>query len=237
MQVLESGVQEPALPRRRFLGSAMAIGAGAAIGTTLSYPATNVSLAAGRRDLVHDELVRQLKDGVRALRGAQPGEAARRLASTARILAEHYTATGLDADIQRKASAAVRRDGREALLRREFDGATLAAEAKAFGIDIPVKPEPFDRQARERALSALLSKGVSPAMREAAEALERIAPHLDRRGVVAVSARQSGCPDLTAQLFFLEFVALTSCLWNPIACAGFQGAYWGLKLAIYLAGC
>jgi hypothetical protein len=56
--------------------------------------------------------------------------------------------------------------------------------------------------------------------------------------VTTVAARDAqACPNLNAQLLFLEFVAITSCFWNPIACAGFQGAYWGLKLSIYLAGC
>ena len=232
MQAVQSNVS-----RRRFVESALAVGAGATIGTTVSFPAAGVPLTAGGQDLVHGELVRQLRAGVRALRGPRPGEAARALASTARVLAEHYQAIGLDRDIQRKAEAAVRREGREAVLRREADAAMLAAEAKSLGIDIVLPREPFDRQSRERALSAMLSVGVSPAMREAADALERIAPHLDRTAISTVSARQSGCPDLTAQLHFLEFVAMASCLWNPIACAGFQGAYWGLKFSIWAAGC
>lgn len=225
------------MSRRRFVGSALAVGAGATIGATMSFPAASGSLVAGARDVVHDELARQLRAGVRALRGPRPGEAARALASTARVLAEHYQAIGLDRDIRKKAAAAVRREGREAVLRRDSDPAMLRAEARALGIDIVLPREPFDRQARERALSAMLSGGVSPAMREAAEALERIAPHLDRSGIATVAARQGGCPDLSAQLYFMEFVAMASCLWNPIACAGFQGAYWGLKFAIWMAGC
>jgi hypothetical protein len=84
----------------------------------------------------------------------------------------------------------------------------------------------------------MLKQGASPALLAAADALERLAPALERGGVTTVAARDAeACPNLTAQLLFLEFVAITSCFWNPIACAGFQGAYWGLKAAIYLAGC
>ena len=84
----------------------------------------------------------------------------------------------------------------------------------------------------------MLKQGASPALLAAADALERLAPALERGGGGdGRGARVEACPNLNAQLLFLEFVAITSCFWNPIACAGFQGAYWGLKLSIYLAGC
>ena len=46
MQAIESVVRDRALARRRFLGSAVALGAGTAIGTTLSFPTPGVPLAA-----------------------------------------------------------------------------------------------------------------------------------------------------------------------------------------------
>ena len=188
-------------------------------------------------DLVHDELVRQMKHGVRALRGPRGGEAAKRLAATTRVLAAHQQAGG-DAELRRRLQAAVRRDGREAVLRAEANPRMLAAEAREFGFDLPPIAEPFDRKARERALDTMLKQGASPAPLAAADALERLAPALERGAVAMVAARDAeACPNLNAQLLFLEFVAITSCFWNPIACAGFQGAYWGLKLSIYLAGC
>ena len=122
MQAVEFNVS-----RRRLLGSALVLGAGATIGSTLSFPSLGVPLAAaGRPDLVHDELIRQLKDGVRALRGARPGEAARGVAAVLRLLAAHYQATGVDADVQKRLRAAIARDGRDAVLRWEADPATLA---------------------------------------------------------------------------------------------------------------
>jgi hypothetical protein len=154
-----------------------------------------------------------------------------------RVLAAHQQAGG-DAELRRRLQAAVRRDGREALLRAEADPGMLAAEAREFGFTQPPTAEPFDRRVRERALDTMLKQGASPAMLAAADALERVAPALERGAVATVAAREAeACPNLTAQLLFLEFVAITSCFWNPIACAGFQGAYWGLKAAIYLAGC
>jgi len=239
---MESVVQDGAVARRRFLRSAVTLGAGTAIGATLSSPSMAVTAAHGEgSDIVHAELVRQLKDGVRALRGPRPGEAARRLAATARVLAAHQA--GGDADLQRRLQAAIRRDGRDALLRAEANPAMLAAEAREFGFDRVPPAEPFDLAARERALDALLKNGASPALRSAADALDRLARTLERGAVTAVAARDdeidaaAGCPNLSAALLALELIAITSCLLNPILCAGFQGLYWGLKLAIYMAGC
>ena len=168
MQAMESVVRDGALARRRFLRSAVTLGAGTAIGATLSPPSSALTAAAhgGGSDVVHAEIVRQLKDGVRALRGPRPGEAARRLAATARLLAAHQAAG--DADLQRRLQAAIRRDGREALLRAEADPAMLAAEAREFGFERVPAAEPFDRAARERALDALLTHGASPARGSAA---------------------------------------------------------------------
>jgi hypothetical protein len=68
-------------------------------------------------------------------------------------------------------------------------------------------------------------------MAEASKAFDQLAPYLDRLPVSAVSA-QTSCPDLTYQLYMLEYLAVAMCFWNIIACAGFQGAYWGLRVAI-----
>jgi hypothetical protein len=213
MQAMESVGQDRALARRRFLGSAVTLGAGTAIGATLSSPSLAVTAAA---------------------RGGG--------SDTARVLSAHQAAG--DADLRRRLQAAIRRDGREALLHAAANPAMLAAEAREFGFDRVPPAEPFDRVARERALDALLKHGASPALRSAADALERLAPTLERGAVTMVAARDgeevdaaAGCPNLSAALLALELIAITACLINPILCAGFQGMYWGLKLAIYLAGC
>jgi hypothetical protein len=228
---------ELTIPRRRFIGSAVALGAGAAIGTTMSFPAGGVPLAAaGRQDLVHEELIRQLKDGVHALRGARPGEAARGLAATLRLLAAHYQANGVDDDLKKRLRAAIARGGREAVLRWEADAAMRAAEAREFGVaDIPLPREPFNAAERERALDALLTHGATPALLAAASELARLAPQLDRMPVSPVVRRQ--CSGATGMAYSLEFIAMASCLVNPILCAGFGGAYFGLKLSLYYFGC
>ena len=234
MQAVESNVS-----RRRLLGSALTLGAGTAIGATMSFPAVGVPLtAAGRQDLVHDELIRQLKEGVHGLQGARPGEAARSVAATLRVLTAHYRAIGADEQFKTGLRTAIAREGRDAVLRWEMDAATLAAEARNFGVTVPVPREPFNLAERERALEAMLAGGATSALLSAATHLERVAPQLDRMGSLPVARRQSGaCYTANGWAFSLEMLALTSCLINPILCAGFGGAYFGYKISLYLVGC
>jgi len=232
MQAVESNVS-----RRRLLGSALTLGAGAAIGSTVSFPSAGAALAAaGRQDLVHEELIRQMKDGVRALRGPRPGEAARNVAATLRVLAAHYQSAGVDAQVKARLRTEIARDGRDAVLRWEADPAMRAAEARELGAaDVPLIHEPFNLPERERALEAMLARGATPALLEAAAQLTRLAPDLDRLGTTPVARRQ--CSGATGMAYSLEFIALASCLVNPILCAGFGGAYFGLKLSLYMFGC
>jgi len=225
------------LARRRFLGSAVTLGAGATIGTTLSFPAIDTPLvAAGGQDLVHDELIRQLKVGVHALRRERPGEAARSVAATLRLLAAHYQANGVDAAVKTRLRAAMTRDGRDAVLRWEADAAMRGAEAREYGVaDLALPREPFNLPERERALEAMLARGVTPALLAAAAELTRLAPQLDRASVTPVAARQ--CSSATGMVLSIEYIALASCLLNPILCAGFTGAYFGLKVSMWYFGC
>jgi hypothetical protein len=125
--------------RRRLLGSALTLGAGAAIGSTVSFPSIGVPLtAAGRKDLVHDELIRQLKTGVRGMGGERPAEAARTVAGILRILAAHYQSTDQDARFKTRLREAVARHGRDAVLRWEREATMLAAEAREFGVATPL---------------------------------------------------------------------------------------------------
>src|SRR5436190_8337588 len=153
MQAVESNVS-----RRRVLGSALTLGAGAAIGSTMSFPSSGAALAAaGRQDLVHDELIRQMKESVRALREGSPGAAARSLAATLRVLAAHYQSAGVDTQVKNGLQTAIARDGRDAVLRWEAGAAMRAAEARDFGVaDLALPREPFNLAERERALDALL---------------------------------------------------------------------------------
>ncbi|HEV8394718.1 MAG TPA: hypothetical protein VGQ37_10615 [Vicinamibacterales bacterium] len=237
MQVKEYGGQDRALARRRFLGSAVALGAGAAIGATVSFPSLDAPLAAAsRQDLVHDELIRQLTQSVRALRGARPAEAARSTAATLRLLAPHYHASGVDADVQKRLRAAIARDGRDAVLRWQASAARRAAEASRFGVvDLALPGEPFNLPERERALDAMLARGVTPALLAVAAELSRLAPDLDRATVTPITRRQ--CPDAHGMAYGLEFVALAAASLKPILGTGFDGAYFGLRVSLWYTGC
>jgi hypothetical protein len=233
---MESVGQEQALPRRRFLGSAAALGAGTAIGATMSFPALEMPLmAASRRDLVHDELIRQLKTGVRELQGARPGEAARAVASTLRVLAVHYQASGVDEQFKKGLRAAIARKGRDAVLRLEPDAAMLASEARSFGATAPPPREPFNLAERERALDQILQRGCTPALLAAAAEISRRASQLDRMSLTPIAARQ--CGSTSGMVLSVEFIAAAGCLVNPILCAGFMGALLGLKFGLWMAGC
>jgi len=237
MQARESDGRDRALARRRFLGSAAVLGAGAAIGTTLSFPSMDAPLvAASRQDLVHDELIRQLTQSVRALRGGRPGEAARSTAATLRLLARHYHAGGVDGDVQKRLRAAIARNGRDAVLRWEADAATRAAEARRFGVaDLALPREPFNLAERERTLDAMVARGVTPALLAAAAELTRLAPELDHAGVTPIARRQ--CSGVQGMAYSLEFVAQAAAYLKPILGTGFDGAYFGLKVSLWYSGC
>lgn len=232
MQAVESNVS-----RRRLLGSVLTLGAGAAIGSTVSFPSPGVVLtAAPREDLVHEELIAQLKDGVRALRRGRPAEAARSVAGTLRLLAAHYQASGVDTQFKVRLRSAIVRDGRDAVLRWEADAAAHAAEARDYGVaDLALTRAPLNLGERERALDAMLARGVTSALLGAAAELARLAPDLDRVSLTPVARRQ--CGDAHGGAASLEFVSVTACRLHPRFCRGFSGAYLGLELGRYLSGC
>jgi hypothetical protein len=77
----------------------------------------------------------------------------------------------------------------------------------------------------------MLKHGCTNALLATAAELTRLAPQLDRMGTTPIARRQ--CSGAEGMAYSLEFVALASCLVNPILCAGFGGAYFGLKLSLY----
>jgi hypothetical protein len=111
----------------------------------------------------------------------------------------------------------------------------FAAEARNFGVTVPLPRDAFNLAERERALDGMLKRGSTPALLAAAAELTRLVPELERGGVTPIARRQ--CSSAQAMASALEFIALASCLVNPTLCAGFGGAYFGLKLSRYMIGC
>jgi hypothetical protein len=233
----EGVVHVEAVRRRRFIGSALTLGAGAAIGGSISFPSAGGVLAAEASNSVETEFLRQLHDGVRRLRGDKPGEAARKVASATRFLAAYYRGNGTDAAFTRRIQVLVRREGRSAFLRKEVDASMLTGELKKYGFAGPYLPEPADPARRSRVLAEMESKGVTGLMETAAAEFERLAAYLDARPALAPVAWRQQCPDLRAQLLFIEFIAAAACMVNPIFCAVFAGLLAGLKIALYMTGC
>ena len=56
-----------------------------------------VTIKVGVSEAAIETAIGPMRDGVRALRGAKPGEAARTVAATLRVLAAYYQASGVDA--------------------------------------------------------------------------------------------------------------------------------------------
>jgi hypothetical protein len=69
----------------------------------------------------------------------------------------------------------------------------------------------------------------------AAAEISRRASQLDRMGLTPIAARQ--CPNTGGMVLTVEFIAAAGCLVSPILCAGFMGAFFGLKLGLWVAGC
>jgi len=159
------------------------------------------------------------------------------VASTVLVAAAHCRSQQMDATVKRQLQAMIRREGRDAVLRKELDPAMLAAEARVFGVDGLPAPPVVDLAHRAKVLDAVLAGGITPFLTAAAADFERLAEALDRLPIAAVNARQDRCPDLTAQILTLEAISMISCLINPILCAYFGGMLFGLKASLWLYGC
>src|SRR5687768_5999155 len=108
--------------RRVFIGSAAALGSAAAVGGALLFTSSDGHVHASQRgadDPVSRALRKQMQDAVKALHSnSRQGEAARKLASTLRLVVAHGTATGMDAAVKSTLRAQIRSRGRDAVLVR-----------------------------------------------------------------------------------------------------------------------
>jgi hypothetical protein len=228
---------QPHVGRRAFLGSAGVIGAGSAI--ALRFAPFQEEVNAQAHDLVDKELRRQLREAVIGLRGTRRGEAARKLASTLRVVAAAYASNGTETTFKTKLRAMIRRDGKDALLLRDIDPRALAAELKEYGVTALPPVSPPDYALRAQTLDRLAAQGLSPQILVVAELFERIAEDVDAGPTMLVSARRTGgqCPDLQIQIAIIEVMMIAACLINPITCAIFSGMYAGLRLSLAIFGC
>lgn len=201
--------------RRMMLGSMVAVaGSGSAaflLQTRGITAAQAPSLDGGSSDAVLGEVRRQMKD---ALRGVHDGsaEALRRGASLARVWAAQIQTRTTDRDLQALAAAAVRQEGRTAILETPINHKEMESQLRAFGLtDIEIAQldlhAPPDPQARASALDRLLAGGITPVVDRAVSLLTSTAERIEARGGLRPIAAFVGyCDDLclVGDLFKME---------------------------------
>lgn len=203
--------------RRMFLGSAAAAGVGAAVGGPFFLPTIDMH-AQGHAptDPVLTELSAQLLATVRAVRSGRgkAGEHARMLAANIRLLNAHGVGAQADARLRRR----LRDEGRDALLARELDLDTLAAEMQAVGVE-RVPPLSATYADRARVLDLTIKNGMAPTLAALGVAFEQIAPALDRQPLTAVASRQdSDCWEWLQHLTGVEGLMWQWCVLDPATC-------------------
>jgi hypothetical protein len=233
--------------RRVFIGSAAALGS-AAVGSTLLFTSSDGHVHAAQRgadDPVSRALRTQMQEAVKALHSsARPGEAARKLASTLRLVVAHGTATGLDASLKATLRAQIRSRGRDAVLLSEIPEAKLAVELREFGVPAPPRG-PIDYAARNRALNDLQANGLTPRLLAAAAFFDSVSEQLDGAAIlrpVALRKDSVNCADIAAVKNGLSDYMGIVCAFawmGPAAadlCFAAAGAYGG-AYAAYLLIC
>jgi hypothetical protein len=155
--------------------------------------------AGATQDPIFNQLLADMKGAVRALSKSNSAEQTRRLASSLRLLSVWGTTNRIDTQVKETLRAAVTREGRDALLRREVDQAMFRAESRQFGFDgtsvVPLPAIPVvDYATKQRFVDDLVANGVTAHWSALADILEVAATSLDRR-----AALRSGNATLVAQ--------------------------------------
>ena len=226
--------------RRTFLGSAAAAGVGAAIGGPLlfpTFPARTHAQGHIETDPVMAELQKQLTETMIAIRKGvgRAGEHARSIAASIRLLNAHGFAATADVQLRQL----VNQEGREALLARQIEPATVAAELKVIGVTrVPVFSAGYSDHAQM--LDATVTQGMTATLATISAGFDRIAPVLDRHATTTLlAARQDfdDCWDWLVFLTSLESVAWEWCVLNFASCWLFLWFYWAWASFMCALGC
>jgi hypothetical protein len=251
--------------RRAFFGSAATIGLGSAAGGALIFQGSVGAQNRRQVDPVFDELRKELRASLRAMRDQTGGEAARRLALTLRISAAHARSSGADDQLKRALRRGLQREGRDAVLFHEMDQAMLAAETKAIGVVLPPLVLAPDPALRGQVLDAMLESGFTPLLTSAAARFDRVSRVLDARaGTFRLiqdtdqkteeqkkaeeearrraeeEAHAEMCRQMERELFTIEAGMIMACLFpfdGGWACALLSGSYIGYRLVMFWRDC
>lgn len=157
--------------RRVFLGSATAVVAAGA-GTLFPDPV----IAQRRGDPVVNELRRQLRAGVRQMRGIRPGEGARAVSTALTFATVYGRSIRVDAQFQ----AFLRRAGKWRLTDPEIDPALVIGMLRDHGLTESRLPPLADLATREKVYDLLLAGGLTGMTERAAQSFSAISPELDK---------------------------------------------------------
>jgi hypothetical protein len=182
---------ERTVSRRVFVGSVAAGLPLVAAGAAHSWPAgttgrSHAHRLAGATDAVFEHATTQLAALVNKVRSRGPN------AEDARLAAAHFTTmamyaqqAGIDAQTSRAVRDLIRSKGRDAVLNLKVDPARVAAELRAYGVDVDrrwLATHVIDRGIRTQVLDDLSRNGVTGMYGRAAATFDHIAAELDRRG-------------------------------------------------------
>ena len=226
--------------RRTFLESAAAAGVGAAVGGTLlfpTFPARAHAQGHVETDPVMAELQKQLTETMIAIRKGvgRPGEHARSIASSIRLLTANGFAAAADVQLRQL----LKQEGREALLARQLDPARVAAELKAIGVTrVPAFSAGYSDHAQM--LDATMTKGMTARLAALGAGFDRLAPVLDRHTTTSLVAERQDIDDCWDWLVFLtslESLAWEWCVLNFATCWLFLWFYWAWASFMCALGC
>lgn len=223
--------------RRVFLGSTAALGV---VGVATSvFRASAQDHTHATADPVLDELRQQMIAAVGALQaGNNGGEPARRIAGVLRVA----SAAGVPQRFDARLRAAVRREGRDAMLLRPVDPNAFAGEIEQFGIDVPAPRLPGYAESAA-ALDRLLKDGLVSVFADASASFVKMGAQLDRRrgSALQVAFFEDTCADADSALLAIETMMIIACLFAEfdfgISCFFLSGMYIGMRLSFCLQGC
>jgi hypothetical protein len=218
-----------------FLGSATAVVAAGA-GTLFSHPV----IAQRRGDPVVNELRRQLRAGVRQMRGVRPGEGARAVSTALTFATAYGRSIRVDAQFQ----AFLRRAGKWRLTDPEIDPAQVIGMLRDHGLTESRLPPLADLATRQKVYDLLLANGLTGMTERAAQSFSAISPELDKLAGVFRPVIDDRCRPIMDNISIWSGVVTIACgplsLAIPgageLACAAATGALLGY-LASYWTYC
>ena len=222
--------------RRVFLGSSAALGL---VGAATMFRVKAQDHDHRSSDPVVAALQQELLESVKMLAaGIHGGEPARRMASALRVAAAAGVAREFDARLR----AAVRRQGRDELLRRPIELTRLEAELRKFGVEAPPLRMPTYAESAA-ALERLADRGVASLLSGAIGQFMEMGTVLDRQrgGIAQVALQEDQCESARRELTAIETMMIVACLFAELdfgmACFFLSGVYIGMRVGLCLRGC